>query len=192
MSRSGPQKEKPKTITIHKVKRTRRFIFIAYDKGDEVLTLRSNDNPLTAFLNALDELSPLVAQVCHFPPDYCEIDLRVMEVQLGTQGGSRTVSVIAQKSLDDASKAFKIVTPPRLLEHPTQEGSYTPPLTQADKELVEEIIVQAKAYLAGDRAQGQLPLEGDEDDDGEGDEAGGELPLAPDNGGTGKAARKRL
>lgn len=167
MAKSGAQKEKPKTITIHKVRRSRRFIFIAYDKGDEVLTLKCPDNPLPGFLTALDELSPLVAQVCHFPSDYCETDLRVMEVQLGSLGGSRTVSILAQKSLDDASKALKITTPPRLLEHPTQEGSYTPPLSHADKGLIEEIIEQAKSYLAGDRAQGQLPLESDDEKDGD-------------------------
>lgn len=191
MAKSGPKKEKPKTITIHKVKRTRRFIFVAYDKGDEVLTLRSNDNPLPAFVTALDALSPLVAQVCHFPEDYCDVDLRVMEVLLGSQGGSRTVSIGAQKSLDDASKAFKIVTPPRLLEHPTQGGSYTPALADHDKEKIEEVIAQAKAYLAGDRAQGQLPL-GDDDDEKDDDDKVELLSgVAADNGGSGRPARKR-
>lgn len=190
MAKSGPKKEKPKAITIHQVKRTRRFIFIAYDKGDEVMTVRSNDNPLPSFLTALDELAPLVGVILHLPAAYTGADLRVMGANLATQGGAATVSLLAQKSLDDAGKAFKIVTPSRLLEHPSEEGSYTPPLSAKDKELVDTLIAEAKAYVLGERAQGQLPLEDDKDEDDDAP-ADNELPFAGDNGTSGKPAKKQ-
>lgn len=191
MAKSGPTKEKPKAITIHVVKRTRRFIFIAYDKGDEVLTVRSNENPLPAFIQALEALGPLVGIICHLPKEYTAVNLRVQAVTLDTQGGARTVSITAQKSLDDAGKALKLVTPPRLLEHPTEEGSYTPPLEKDALGLVEELIEQAKEYVKGNRAQGTIPLDDEDDGEEDGDE-GGDLPgIAGDNGGTGKPARKR-
>ena len=190
--------EKPKAITIELVKRTRRFIFINYTQGDSGHKLKEVDNPLPSFNQALDALAGLVATVCHFPKAYCETDLRVIGAHIGELGGVQTVSIIAQKSLDDASKALPLTTPPRMLGVPTKEGSYSPSLSSADQELVATLINEAKAYVMGERAQGQLPLDGDDDDgeDGKG-EAGEEekapLPgFEPDRGSSGKpVSRKR-
>lgn len=191
-SKSAPPAEKPKILTIHAVKRTRRFIFIDYAVGDESMTVRSNDNPLPDFTKALDDLALLVGVICHLPEDYCTTGMKIDGIKLITQG-ARVVSVVAQKSVHDASKAFKIVTPGRLLEHPTEEGSYTPPLPDMWIAVVEEIIEQAKQYVLGNRAQGQLPLEGDEDDGDADDDSKGDdlLGIAPDNGSSGKPAKKR-
>lgn len=193
MAQSGPVKEKPKSITIHQIKRSRRFIFIAYDKGDEVMTVKSNEIPLPEFGSALDALAEVVSIVLHLPIEYTDTDLRVMGATLDTQGGARSVSIIAQKSLDDAGKAFKIVTPPRFLEHPSEKGSYTPPLEADARDAVDELVAQAKRYILGERAQGTLPLEEDkdEDDPDKDDLLDDDLTIAPDNAGVGKPAKKQ-
>lgn len=189
MAKSGPKKEKPKAITVHLVKRTRRSIFIAYTKGDEQETLQSRDNPLPAFFKAMDALVPVVGVICHLPEEYCDANLKVVGIKLGSQGGAETVSILAQKSLDDAGKALKIVTPARLLDTPTEEGNYTPPISVDHADRVSELVLCAKDYIKGERAQGQLELEDSDDDDEKGE--GEQLPFAGDAGTAGKPTKKK-
>ena len=207
MAKSPLKPEKPKPISIVSVRRTRKSIKIAWQQGDSSFDLDERDNPLPSFINAFDAVTPLVATICHFPSEYIAQGMRVVGLKMGEQGGAETVSLIARKDLSDASKEFAFVTPERLLQHPTQEGKYTPPLTPEEAELVHELIEQAKLYVRGKRAQGQIEFDGDdESEDGSGThepDQGAELPLgegaAPDGddesedgkGSTGKPTRKK-
>jgi hypothetical protein len=156
--------EPPKTLVITRVKRSPSRIVIDYDKGADSHCEKSRDNPLPDFILSLDALIPLVCTICELPENY-GANLKVLGVTMGTQGGADTVQIVAQKSLSQAGKLLPIVTPPRLLAHPTQEGSYTEPLTTKDADLVHEVIEQAKAYVKGERAQGQLPLGEEEEEE---------------------------
>jgi hypothetical protein len=171
--------KKPATaLTIQSVKRTRKRIFIAYHNGVEDLTISSTDNPLPDFHTALDKLPALMCVICAFPESYAE-GLRPMGIKMGEQGEADTVSVLGQKSLSDAAKALNIVTPPRLLAHPTEPGTYTPPLTEEQAEGVWALIEAAKDYVKGKRAQGVLPgFDGEEDEEehGGGEGEGKENP----------------
>lgn len=90
-----------------------------------------------------------------------------------------TIVLSAQKDLDDSNKQFEFSTPERLMEKPTEEGSYSPPLTEAKKAIIWEAIEEARKYVIGERAQGQLTLEDDDGgDDGEKDN--GETAPFPD------------
>lgn len=154
-------------LTIKKVKRTNKRIFVGFHNGTEDRTVNSTDNALPDFSKSLDALSPLVCDICGFTKTYAQ-DLRVVGVVIGSQGDADTVSILAQKSLRDAGKALQITTPPRLLKHPTEPGTYTPPIAEVDAELVYALIEASKDYAKGNRAQGELPLlnpvEGDGDD----------------------------
>lgn len=163
-------KANPEKFTIQKVKRTRRKIFIAWHNGTEDRTCNSDENALPAFEKALSALAPLIATICHLQPKYALTDMRVSGVVMGSQGGGETVSIVAQKSLSDASKALNIVTPPRLLQHPSEPGSYTAELASMDAELVFDLIEAAKDYAMNKRAQGTLELIGGGDDDEAGDD----------------------
>jgi hypothetical protein len=163
--------EKPREIEIASVKRTRKSIVIEWRQGDGNYRIDERDNPLPTFGAAMDALTPLVSTICHFPKSYAENGLRVTGFDLGTKGGAVTVALRVRKDLDDASKEFAFVTPERLLEQPTEEGSYTPPLGIEASALVAEAIAEAKKYVKGDRAQGQIEFDdgadgkGDDDDD---------------------------
>src|SRR5690606_7626171 len=88
-------------------------------------------------------------------------------------------TITGKKDLPDAHAPFNIATPLRFLEHPETEGSYSPPLTEDQVALVEEVIDEAKKYVKGARAQWQLPLDST-DDEGEGSEPDEpEPPAAP-------------
>lgn len=175
---SAPTPKPELAIDIVSVKRTRKRIEINWTQGDHKFGLKEPDNPLPSFTIALDALAPLVATVCHFPADYTKTNIRVVGVVMGEQGGTETVSIVARKGLDDASKEFVITTPARLLAHPEEPGSYTPPLTNAEAAAVYEVLEQAKLYIRGERAQGQIEFDGEDDEDEtEGEAASEPLPF---------------
>lgn len=171
-------------IEITSVKRTSKRIEISWTQGEASFNLAERDNPLPQFVASLNALVPLVCTICHFSPTYAEHDLSVSGFVMGEQSGTPTILLTARKGLPDAGKEFIFRTPPRMLGIPTEEGSYTPPLCDADKALVWEAVEQAKSYVRGDRAQGQIQFEtGDDGDDFDGgaDDAGDDeadtLPL---------------
>lgn len=181
MAKSGPKKERPKPIVIVSVKRTRKTIAIAWTQGDAAFDLEERDNPLPAFTKAMDALTPIVGTICHLPKAWTDTGVVVKGFKMGEQGGTPTVSLTARKDIDDAAKEFAFKTPERLLAHPTQPGKYTPPLDAAEAELVQEAIEEAKRYVKGERAQGQIEFEGEDEDgplEGEADETA-PLPLLP-------------
>lgn len=173
---AGPPPEKPKVIQITSVKRTRKSVIITHTQGDAKFTCDESDLPLPSFYAAFDALAPLVGTICHFHAKYSETGMRVIRMDIGEKGGVQTVSLHARKDIDDAMKEFALHTPERLLAHPSQEGKYTPPLVAEDVALVEEMIEQAKQYVFGNRAQGQISFpDADGDDDGDEDDEGGSL-----------------
>lgn len=161
------------SFAIKTVKRTRKRLAVSWHNGTEDRSVNSTENSLPEFQQALDALAPLVCEICAWSADYA-LNLRIIGVKMGEQGEADTVSILAQKSLVDAGKALNIATPPRLLSHPSEPGSYTPPLTDAQAELVWALIEAAKDYAKGNRAQGELPGIGGFEDP-ENDEGGGEL-----------------
>lgn len=151
-------------ITIHEVRRKRRTIAISYTKGESKFSFEERDAPLPEFNQAFDALAPLVSIICHFPEEYSTVNCRVIGIRMDEQGGAFNVALIVRKGIDDAAKEFAFVTPARLLAHPTEPGSYTPPLTQAQAELVNAAVEAAKQYVLGNRAQGEIAF-GDPEDE---------------------------
>lgn len=158
----------PTKLEIVRFRRTRKTIYVSYWNGTEHLSIDSRDNPLPALQVSLDALSSIVCKICAFPEGYCAEGMRVLGVTMGEQGEADTVSIFAQKSLSDAAKAFNIITPPRLLAHPSQPGTYTPPLSETDAAAIYDLIENIKDYITGERQQGLLPdlkIDGEEGDD---------------------------
>jgi len=179
-------KNTPSTLVVSKVRRARKYIVMSYRKGDEDHgNVRFPENPLPAFDGALTALGPLVCKLLALPESYTE-NLKVTGLTIADAGGTNEqVTIVAQKSLPDANGPFNIATPLRLLDTPADEGSYSPPLSEADANLVQEVIEQAKAYVLGERAQGTIAevIEAEKDAEAERRAAGvetsdEELPLA--------------
>jgi len=185
--------KKPASLVIHKVRMTRRNVIIVYNNGSESLSISSPENPLPQFKTAIAALVPLILQICHLPENY-EANLVATGLTITDKG---MVTIQSKKSLDDASGPFNIATPLRLIETPTEEGTYSPPLTDVQNSVIDEVIEQAKQYVLGNRAQGLLFQEDeDENDLPEGIEAPLEesntLPFEPKGGPvTGKKTRKK-
>lgn len=173
-------------MEIKKVRLKRRAVVIEYDNAGEVHTVTSRDAPLPSFVKAVEALAPLILDICHLPSEYIH-GLKPTGLTLVEKQETQMVVVVGQKELTDCNSPFNISTPVRFLSVPKEEGSYSPPLKESQVALVDEVIAQAKKYVKGDRAQGQLPLEAekkDEDDKPDSDEEEGEKKgsLLPFNG----------
>lgn len=168
MAKSAPPKKTQ--LRILKVRRSRKAITIHWKNGDDLHDITSRDNPLPAFLKSLDALPPLVCQIVALPEAYTE-NMRVNGLTF-TDGENEQVTIVAAKSLSDANGPFNIATPLRFMDLPEKEGSYSPALTEKQVALIDEVVEQAKAYVLGKRAQGQLALDetqAEEGEEGEGD-----------------------
>lgn len=192
--------DKPKSIQITRLTKTRRFIQISYMHGDEKLTIKSNENPLPEFGQAIDALQPLVCHIMQLEGTYCE-GLIIIGASIGSLRDARTISIHAKKSLAQSTKLMKLDTPPVLLEAPKTEGVVTPPLDTMQVMLVDTLVEEAKRYVRGERAQGVLSIGEDEDEgDDFSDEALGQSsevvaegtePLPFPAGESGKPAKKK-
>lgn len=169
----------PTSLLINKVRLSRRFVIIDYHNGSASLSVSDPDNPLPEFKAAVAALLPLILAICHLPEDY-GINLVPSGLTITEKG---MVTIQGKKSFDDASGPLNIATPLRLLETPEEEGTYSPPLTDKQNALIDEVIEQAKRYILGERAQGTLFVEEEENDlpDGldEPLEESKELPFEP-------------
>lgn len=153
--------KKTVSLVINKVRLTRRNVIIEYHNGSESLSITSPENPLPEFKSAIVALVPLILAICHLPDDY-GTNLTASGLTLTEKG---LVTLQGKKSFDDASGPLNIATPLRFLDTPEEEGTYSPALDPKQVALIDEVIEQAKRYILGERAQGVLFNEEDENDD---------------------------
>jgi hypothetical protein len=156
-------------LTILKVRRTRKHVVIRYRNGNDTHNIECSDMPLPAFDNAIAALAPLVCELIKVPASYVE-NMRAVGLTITDGSGNEQVTIIAAKSLDDANGPLNIATPLRLMDLPEAEGSYSQPLGANQVALIDEVVEQAKAYVLGERAQGQIEFK-KEDEDADDDDA---------------------
>jgi hypothetical protein len=167
-------------MNITKIRRKRTAVVVEYENEGNDYVLTAHEPPLPSFDAALKAITPLVVDILHLPKAYLGTkseeeegkvlnELTVSGITITTKQEVRLVTIVAKKDLPDAHSPFNIATPLRFLEHPDEEGSYSPALSDKQGALIEELIEEAKKYVKGERAQGTLPLDQEEDEDGEGE-----------------------
>jgi hypothetical protein len=156
-------------MRITKVRLKQRAVVIEYENEGETHSVTSRDVPLPSFVAAVANLSSLVLDILHLPKDYAE-GLKSTGLTMVETQEVELVCIVATKELPECHSPFNIATPLRFLEHPKEEGSYSPALGSDQVAAVQEVVAEAKKYVKGERAQGQLPLE-PEADEGEPDPA---------------------
>lgn len=144
-------------MKIQEVRVKSRSVSISYENEGSDYSITSKDVPLPAFYKAIEALRGTILGILHLPAEYVE-GLKPIGLTVADKQEVQLVCLVAQKSLPECHSPFNIATPLRFMEHPKEEGSYSPALEGADLEVISEVIEQAKAYVRGDRAQGQLPL----------------------------------
>lgn len=169
-------------MDITKIKLGRANVHVEYDNEGDTYKYDSKDKPLPSFYEAMEALTPLVISTLGLPKAYAGkkptegdktpgLPLTVSGITIMTKGESRQVCIVAKKIVSACPTPFNITVPLRYMDAPTKEGSSSEPYGAKEVDLLEEVIAEAKKYLAGERAQGQLPLETDvqaaaEPDDG--------------------------
>ncbi len=153
-------------MQITKCRRTRKDIEIKWREDAAIFDARERENPLPAFHASLDALAEVAITIACLPSQYAQ-GMRVTGFSLGEESGAENVAISLEKCLGTKGKPWKITLPPRALTLPVDPGSYAPPLAPEHAALVTEAIEQAKAYVRGERAQGLIVFDGDEDEDDE-------------------------
>jgi hypothetical protein len=164
-------------MRITKVRLRQRAVVIEYASEKETHTLTSRDNPLPSFVKAVENLKPLVLSILHLPADYGD-KMKTTGLTMAEKQEAELVTIVAQKELPECHSPFNIATPLRFLAHPEEAGSYSPALDDKDVAVVLDVLEEAKKYVKGDRAQGQLPLEspdGGDEEEGEAEPAQGDV-----------------
>ena len=159
-------------MDITNIKLTRANVHIEYTNEDDTYKYDSADKPLPSFYKAMEALVPVVLDTLMLPKAYAGkkpkaddkepgYPLTVSGFTIHTKGESRLVTIMAMKVVDTPSP-FNISVPNRYMDPPTKEGSSSIPYSDKHVALIEEVIEEAKKYLKGERAQGTLPLETEE------------------------------
>lgn len=160
-------------MDITNIKLSRTNVHIEHTNEGDTYKYDSPDKPLPSFYKAMDALVPLVLDTLQLPKSYAGkkpkaedkepgYPLTVSGFTIHMKGESRLVCIQASKVIDTPSP-FNITVPNRYMDAPTKEGSSSIPYSDKHVALIEDVIEEAKKYLKGERAQGTLPLETEEE-----------------------------
>lgn len=119
--------------------------------GQDVIehVLKSKDEPLPAFLEALGALSPEITELAELPVDYLDTVRGITLHRDAEDPETFTVTYCATKRITGSHSPIIINTP-----------AVAPPDTEGERgQLIENVLAAARDYLAGKRAQHDLPLE---------------------------------
>ena len=144
-------------MQILKIKDREAGITVSYQHDGADCTVRCDETPAQSFTDALDDLLPLVQNICGFPKGY-DADMVVTGLSLSpAKDGNLRLCIQAKKDLK-AGSPLNINTPNRFL-YPTGEGDDTGACL-SDKQAVKvtRMCEQAILYVKGMRAQRQIYL----------------------------------
>lgn len=159
-------------MKINRVKYNGKTVEIDHETDKTSAEMTYHDRPLPEFIEAIEELAPLIATICEFPAAYWQDENGESKIEptgftITDKQEVRCVTFTAKRKVIDSHSPLNIATPIRYMEHPQTEGTISTPFTDKQRALVERAIEEAKRYVKGERAQGTLPLNKDEEADEE-------------------------
>ncbi len=149
--------EKNDKVTILEVRNKRTSIYIHYTKGSDDYKLTCHDNPRKSFYEALDDLVPAVMTLAELDKSE-KSKVTATGITVREKGDNVQALIVAQKKLKRNGRVLNLATPIlSLYEDKENEGSDH--MTDKEATSIEQVIKEAKKYIAGDRAQGQIEFE---------------------------------
>lgn len=163
-------KTKTEAIVITAVRNLRKSIKIEYIQGTDEYALNCHDNPLPSFYKALTALNAHVCSLCEFPAKDAE-KIEATGITVREKGDNALALVVARKRIRKGKRIFNVATP-LLPMWPDEENKGVDYMDNDIAKAIEKVVSEAKKYVIGDRAQGQIEFEDDKKEEGE---------KAPDN-----------
>lgn len=159
-------KTKTEAIVITAVRNLRKSIKIEYIQGTDEYALNCHDLPLPSFYKALTALNAHVCSLCEFPAsDAKKIDATGITVR--EKGDNALALIVARKKIRKGKRIFNVSTP-LLPMWADEENKGADHMDEDTAKAIEKVIAEAKKYVIGDRAQGQIEFEDDKPAAGEG------------------------
>jgi hypothetical protein len=125
--------------------------------GFDVANWHCKDKPKQELFDALQALAPTAIAICQFPESYAEgLKVRAAHVSYDKKG-VRGLVLTCSKMLDTAPSALTFNTP-YLAEKEIsgEETTMARVLPEGTAEKIDELLSQARLYIAGERLQTQL------------------------------------
>lgn len=162
-------KKKTEEVIVRSVRYNGRSIKCDWEQGGDPCSRTYHDNPLPAFIKALESLRAHVCSLCELPAKD-EEKITVIGISLRPLGDDNQQGVIfAKKKLRKGKRAFKFSTPLLALWEPKEKEDKlkTDSMDEDTAKAMTKVESETKKYICGDRAQGKLELEGEDDDEEE-------------------------
>lgn len=154
------KEEKPKQVVITSVRNLRKSIKIEYTQGTDAFTINCHDMPQKSFYTALEKLAPHVCALCDFAAKDSE-KISATGITVREKGDNNLALIVARKTIKRGKRVFNISTP-LLPMYADDENKTADHMDEEEAKAIEKVISEAKKYVAGDRAQGQIEFEDDE------------------------------
>lgn len=131
------------------------------DKGEfDEFTMTCTQIPKPSFFEALAALKPHVMEMCEFPAEY-DSGIDVIGVSFSYSNSVMGATITVLKTLNYSASPLVINTPHKASGAYSEGGDDTNCLNDLAITVLELVASEAEAYLAGDRAQAELPLDGE-------------------------------
>lgn len=150
-------KEKPKEIVITAVRNLRKSLRIEWLEGSDEVGRNFHDNPLPSFYKALAALTPHVCSLCELPAGDAK-KIEATGITVRARGENNLALVVARKKIRKGKRVFNISTP-LLAMYEDAEAKGADHMESDEAKAIEKVIAEAKKYLRGERAQGQIAFE---------------------------------
>lgn len=179
------KKEEPKEIIITSVRNNRKSVQIGWTQGaDKYPGVEFHDNPLPSFFKAIAALTKHVCSLCEFP-EKDEAKIEATGITVAAKGDNNLALIVAKKKIKRGGRIFNISTP-LLAMYPDKEDKKADCMDADEAKAIEKVITEAKKYVMGDRAQGQIKFEEEKPAAAKGGENTSEFPaLTVEDGGAG-------
>ena len=153
--------EQPKDLEIIKFRNNRKSITIEWTEGTDSVSRTFHDNPLPSFYKALEGLNPHVLTLCELPAKDLE-KVSATGITVSHKGENSDALIVARKKIRKGKRVFNISTP-LLPMYPSEEEASLDHMDEEEAKAIEKVIKEATKYILGERAQGQIDFQEEEE-----------------------------
>ena len=137
-------------------------VYIAYQKGkdfEDEYTVRCTEKPRPEFMGAMQGLAEHVTSMCELPSEYTKrIEVTSVSLNYGGPNDTEGATITAKMHLENSNAPLNINTPNKAFEMYNEDADpdMKALLTEDCVEAIETLEQEARKYIAGYRAQGNL------------------------------------